>query len=846
MSVSADLEGTLRKLSDQIMQMGLGRARPLVALSFAFMLSSISLVLPASAEQVVGWNPTTSYPLSISGHSCVASSGYIYCVGGLTFKNFPPDFQDSVYYAQLTASGVGQWSNTTRYPTLIAGASCVAQGGFIYCVGGQTTFHPPTIVDSVYFAPLTASGVGPWSKTTSYPVASWSDSCAVSSGQIYCVAGHTSPSALTNSSGTVSYAEVSGAGVGASTNTTSFPYPGYAVSCKADTAYLYCTGDKGFAKAPITRSGLGAWSSVGGQRPNGCSTYDIIESGYLYCIGGSDFRQLLTSVYYDSVNSSGAADWVRTLDYPAPISGEPCVTSNGFVYCVAGETSNGQRTNSVYFSRIATPVGSGKPTRSWVLEQGVRLSLPGLAGFPAGIQLSDGRVRLYFCQLRSNSQVFDILSAISNDGLKFNVEPGVRINATGGNLADSRSVCYPTIVKLGDGTYRLYFNGINSSNLTPVGPGANGMWRIYTAKSTDGLVFTDFAAAIDPGNPGWSSQNGDMKAAAPTARLLPDGRIRIYYLGTGTGPGWPSGGVRSERAVSSDGVRFSWEGALQFQTPQGPQAGAPPLAHSWNLLPDRKTILFLYSEPNGPFRPNGFYASYSADGLNFSSQIELFQAPPSFNQTAPGSPTLAHQYLVPLTDGSYRLYFDTVTSAGQQNQDVIYSARWTPLLPVKTDVEYATTASGNSSVMITHNSTLNGFAFDQSSFTISLSLVGPLGFHGHARISFPNALLGGSITVTRNGSAVPFQINGTEIQTSLGLAYEQSDYSFIQILGTTSGSLTKTTTSASLSSISTSTTPSSTPVSSPSSLTVIYLPLAAVGLAVLGSLAIIIYRRRTG
>ena len=823
--------------------MGLGRARPLVALSFAFILSSVSLVLPASAEQVVGWNPTTSYPLITSGHSCVTSSGYIYCVGGLTFKNFPPDFHDSVYYAQLTASGVGQWSNTTRYPTLIAGASCVAQGGFIYCVGGQTTVHPPTIVDSVYFAPLTASGVGAWSKTTSYPLASWFDSCTVSSGQIYCVAGHTSPSALTNSSGAVSYAEVSGAGVGAWTNTTSFPFPGYAVSCKADAAYLYCTGDKGFAKAPITRSGLGAWSSAGGQLPHGCWTYDIIESGYLYCIGGNDFSRLLASVYYAPVNSTGAADWVRTLGYPIPITSEPCVTSNGFVYCVAGETSNGQRTNSVYFSRIATPIGSVKPTRSWALDHGVRLSLPGLAGFPAGIQLSDGRVRLYFCQLRTNSQVSDILSVISNDGLNFTVEPGVRINATGGNLADSRSVCYPTVVKLGDGTYRMYFNGINSSNLTPFGPGASGMWRVFTAKSSDGLAFTDFTAAIDPGNPGWSSQNGDMQAAAPTARLLPDGRIRIYYLGTGTGPGWPNGGVRSERAVSSDGVRFTWEGALQFQTPQGPQAAAPPLAHSWNLLPDGKTIMFLYSEPNGPFRPNGFYASYSGDGLNFSSQVELFQAPNSFNQTAPGSPTLAHPYLVPLTDGSYRLYFDTVTSAGQQNQDVIYSAHWTPLLPVKTDVEYGATASGNYSVTITHNSTLNVFAFDQNSFTISLSLVGPLGFWGLAKISFPNALLGGSITVTRNGSAIPFQMNRTDTQTSLGLTFGQSDYSIIQILGTTSGSLTKTTASTSSSSVSTSTALSSTRVSSPSSLTAFYLPLAAVGVAVAGSLAIILYRR---
>src|SRR2546428_2083602 len=76
-----------------------------------------------------------------------------------------------------------------------------------------------------------------------------------------------------------------------------------------------------------------------------------------------------------------------------------------------------------------------------------------------------------------NSQVFVIRSAISRDGLNFTAEPGIRINATG-KAGDPRfSVCNPTIVMMKDATYRIYYNGINSSQLTPFGPTTNTMWR---------------------------------------------------------------------------------------------------------------------------------------------------------------------------------------------------------------------------------------------------------------------------------------------------------------------------------------------------------------------------------
>ena len=116
--------------------MRLGKARSFVVISLAFLLSPGAFMIPTRAEQLVAWNSTTTYPLMVSGHSCVTSSGYIYCVGGA--RGSPPQFYDSVYYALLNSSGVGAWTKTTSYPTKITGESCVASYGYIYCVGGKS------------------------------------------------------------------------------------------------------------------------------------------------------------------------------------------------------------------------------------------------------------------------------------------------------------------------------------------------------------------------------------------------------------------------------------------------------------------------------------------------------------------------------------------------------------------------------------------------------------------------------------------------------------------------------------------------------------------------------------
>ena len=48
-------------------------------------------------------------------------------------------FVNEVYVAHLSANGIGGWATTTSYPDSGGGQTCVANGLYVYCIGGLTT-----------------------------------------------------------------------------------------------------------------------------------------------------------------------------------------------------------------------------------------------------------------------------------------------------------------------------------------------------------------------------------------------------------------------------------------------------------------------------------------------------------------------------------------------------------------------------------------------------------------------------------------------------------------------------------------------------------------------------------
>src|SRR3989344_3546063 len=195
---------------------------------------------------------------------------------------------------------------------------------------------------------------------------------------------------------------------------------------------------------------------------------------------------------------------------------------------------------------------------SWEKDGGSRVT-DGSVPFVHG--LKDGKVRLYYCNNKW------ILSAISNDGLTFAKESGVRISPGTGFES---IVCDPTIVNL-----------------------------------PDGLTFQKEGLRID------SETNGDNGwASVPDAIVLPDGRVRIYYV---TASGMQHG-IGS--AISSDGLDFVKEAGIRV----------PNLVDPALVRINDKYVLFAASiDERFTALPKGIYYLESSDGLDFSKPIAVFQ-----------------------------------------------------------------------------------------------------------------------------------------------------------------------------------------------------------------------------
>ena len=211
-------------------------------------------VASLSSSGIGSWSTSSSnYPINetLGGEYCVASGGYMYCVGGTTSCTVGNCYgSPATYFTSLSNSGIGGWTETTSYPIGIASPACAASNGYIYCVGGSLIpLYPQYLweddpISNVYYAQLSPSGIGSWQQTTGYPVPAVGGSCKISGGYIYCVDGAVRTGDITTSSNAgfgsafgssstttfptyspaVFYAQVSSGGVGPWREATPYPY----------------------------------------------------------------------------------------------------------------------------------------------------------------------------------------------------------------------------------------------------------------------------------------------------------------------------------------------------------------------------------------------------------------------------------------------------------------------------------------------------------------------------------------------------------------------------------------------------------------------------------------------
>ncbi len=201
---------------------------------------SSSYYAPLSSSTVGSWAPTTAYPVPIDSQTCAAASGYVYCLAGeneTDGTNSTVTPSNSAYYAPLSSTGIGAWVHTTAYPQAVSFEDCAASASDIFCVGGLDINGNG--VSDVYYAPISASGIGQWSSTNAYPFLAYGQTCVVSSSSIICVGGI--PNGTTSASDSVYSAPISASGVGTWHRAPNYPV-GVETACAVAAGNLYCVG----------------------------------------------------------------------------------------------------------------------------------------------------------------------------------------------------------------------------------------------------------------------------------------------------------------------------------------------------------------------------------------------------------------------------------------------------------------------------------------------------------------------------------------------------------------------------------------------------------------------------
>ncbi len=302
-----------------------------------------------SPGQLGPWIQTAAnFPLFIAdGTSCVASGDYMYCVGGYngTTSGNGRGQLNNTYYALLSPAGIGLWKSTTAYPTGIQDESCVASSSYIYCVGGDDA--PNALTSATYYAPVSPSGIGSWTRTTAYPNPIV-PRCMTDLNRIYCAGAHYSGGRFTLASGDVYSAPLSPNGIG--TWTASPRLPTGTAGCSASGGYAYCFGGGNCPPpsdcpspsyyAPLLSGGTGNWTRTTDLPTAGWAHY-VAAVSYVYYMAGP-------KNYYAHLSSDGIGPWAQTTPYPLDSPGS-CVSVGIYIYCVGGSYSN-----KAYFTQVGT------------------------------------------------------------------------------------------------------------------------------------------------------------------------------------------------------------------------------------------------------------------------------------------------------------------------------------------------------------------------------------------------------------------------------------------------------------------------------------------------------------
>lgn len=250
------------------------------------------------------------------------------------------------------------------------------------------------------------------------------------------------------------------------------------------------------------------------------------------------------------------------------------------------------------------------------------------------VNLGDGQWRMYY-SAEPETQNFNgqMYSAVSADGLTWTQEDGERMT----------QATFPDVVKLADGTWRMYFQRGQT---------------IKSATSPDGLTWTDETGdRVDATETGFTLDN----VAAPTTIQLPDDSWIMVYRGMIDEPYQTSEHVPNSNtqllfyATSPDGLTFTKQGVAvdsRNDTLYGLTDG--PEWVSWDNG-ELRLSFWSYSGVYHSVYSNGTFSQAVFDWSNSTNANNKFPPNP------PGDPTYAN------VDGTWYMYY------GAHTQGIYYA-----------------------------------------------------------------------------------------------------------------------------------------------------------------------------
>lgn len=248
------------------------------------------------------------------------------------------------------------------------------------------------------------------------------------------------------------------------------------------------------------------------------------------------------------------------------------------------------------------------------------------------IPLPDGRYRMFL------EQEGQIKSALSNDGRTFTLEEGVRLLGR-----------MPAIVKLPDGSWRIYFVSPSGENNSAEGGASLATNVIKSAVSADTLNWTsEEGVRLAPGG-----EFDPDRVANPTVIALPGGGYRMYYDGEiqKTAQDFTQ---RILSATSSDGLTWTKDPGVRINI------GESPLFADlvWSAHAEYYNLTQTYQLYFSALRRNA--TEQSEEGLSTSQGIYLATSPDGILFTVQPKPELAGSYRDPFVLNSpegKRLYY---------------------------------------------------------------------------------------------------------------------------------------------------------------------------------------------